>query len=218
MRGDPLSAAADVYALGVLLHVLVTGRHPFGANASTDTQLIRAVMTDDPPSASAQIADAIEQRRVRGDLDAIIMRALDRDPARRYPMAADLATDIRRFLGNFPVHARRPTRAYAARKFAQRHWGGVLSALLTLIMLIAAVAVTTLQMLDARHQRDFARRQLARAESLNELMGYVLTDAAPAGKPFTVNELLGRAGHVLEQPAHQRRRPRGAPDVHRASI
>ena len=199
VRGDPLSAAADVYALGVLLHVLVTGRHPFGANASTDTQLIRAVMTDDPPSASAQIADAIEQRRVRGDLDAIIMRALDRDPARRYPMAADLATDIRRFLGNFPVHARRPTRAYAARKFAQRHWGGVLSALLTLIMLIAAVAVTTLQMLDARHQRDFARRQLARAESLNELMGYVLSDAAPAGKPFTVNELLARAGHVLER-------------------
>jgi serine/threonine protein kinase/tetratricopeptide (TPR) repeat protein len=199
VRGEPLSAATDVYALGVLLHILVTGRHPFGTDDSTGTQLIRAAMTDGPPTASTQVADTVEQRRVRGDLDAVIARALDRDPARRYPTAADLAADIRRFMGRFPVHARRSTRAYVARKFAQRHWGGVLSALLTLIVLISAVAITTLQMLDARHQRDFARRQLARAESLNELMSYVLTDAAPAGKPFTVNELLARAGHVLER-------------------
>ena len=199
VRGEPLSAAADVYALGVLLHVLVTGQHPFGAGVSTRTQLVRVAMTEDPPSASTQVVDAIEQRRVRGDLDAVIARALKRDPARRYPMAADLAADIRRFIGNFPVRARPATRTYVARKFAQRHWGGVLGALLTLIVLIGAVAITTSQMLEARHQRDFARRQLARAESLNELMSYVLTDAAPAGKPFTVNELLGRAAHVLER-------------------
>ncbi len=199
VRGEPLSAAADVYALGVLLHVLVTGQHPFGASASTRTQLVRATMTHEPPSASTQVADATEQRRVRGDLDAVIARALDRDAACRYPMAADLAADIRRFVGNFPVRARRPTRTYVVRKFAQRHWGGVFGALLTLIVLIGAVAITTTQMVAARHQRDFARRQLARAESLNELMGYVLTDAAPAGKPFTVNELLGRAAHVLDR-------------------
>jgi eukaryotic-like serine/threonine-protein kinase len=199
VRGEPLSAAADVYALGVLLHVLVTGQHPFGTSASTSTQLVRATMTDDPPNASTQVIDAIEQRRVRGDLDAVIARALDRDPARRYRMAADLAADLRRFLGNFPVNARRPTRTYAARKFAQRHWGGVLGTLLTLIVLISAVVITTSQMIEARHQRDFARRQLSRAESLNELNSYVLTDAAPAGKPFTANELLGRAAHLLER-------------------
>ena len=199
VRGEPLSAAADVYALGVLLYVLVTGRHPFGASASTRTQLVRAAMTHDAPSASAQVVNAFEQRHVRGDLDAIIARALDRDVAGRYPMAADFAADLRRFLGNFPVRARRPTRTYVARKFAQRHWGGVLGALLTLVALISAVAVTTSQMIEARQQRDFAHRQLARAESFNELMGYVLTDAAPAGKPFTVNELLGRAAHMLER-------------------
>jgi eukaryotic-like serine/threonine-protein kinase len=199
VRGEPLSAAADVYALGVLIHVLVTGQHPFGASASTHTQLVRTAMTEDPPSASTQVADAIEQRRVRGDLDAVIARALDRDAARRYATAADLASDIRRFLGNFPVRARRPTRTYVVRKFAQRHWGGVFGALLTLIVLIGAVAITTTQMVEARHQRDFARRQLARAESLNELMSYVLTDAAPSGKPFTVNELLARAAHVLDR-------------------
>jgi tetratricopeptide (TPR) repeat protein len=199
VRGEPLSAAADVYALGVLLHVLVTGQHPFGASASTRTQLVRAAMTEDPPSASTQVVDAIEQRRVRGDLDAVIARALDRDAARRYPTAAELAADIRRFLGNFPVRARRATRTYVVRKFAQRHWGGVFGGLLTLVVLIGAMAITTTQMIEARHQRDFARRQLARAESLNELMSYVLTDAAPAGKPFTVNELLARAAHVLDR-------------------
>jgi tetratricopeptide (TPR) repeat protein len=114
-------------------------------------------------------------------------------------MAADLAADIRRFLSNFPVTARPATRIYAARKFAQRHWGSVFSAFLILIVLVGAAAIATEQMLEARQQRDFARRELARAESFNELMGYVLTDAGPAGKPFTANELLGRAGHLLDR-------------------
>jgi serine/threonine-protein kinase len=136
---------------------------------------------------------------VRGDLDAIIARALDRDPQRRYATAAEFAADIRAFLGNFPVQARPATRAYIAHKFAQRHWGGILSALLVLLVLIGATLVTMLQLFEARHQRDFARTQLARAEALNELNYYVLTDAAPAGKPFTVTDLLGRAAHLLER-------------------
>ena len=123
---------------------------------------------------------------------AIIARALDRDLAGRYPMAADFAADLRRFLGNFPVRARAP-RYVCCAQICTAAWGGVFGALLTLVALISAVAITTTQMIEARHQRDFARRQLARAESFNELMGYVLTDAAPAGKPFTVNELLARA-------------------------
>jgi serine/threonine-protein kinase len=199
LRGEPDSAAGDVYALGVLLHVLVTGAHPFGSGDSTYTQLARAALTDDARPASERLVSAAERRRVRGDLDAIIARALDRDPQRRYATAAEFAADIRAFLGNSPVQARPATRAYIAHKFAQRHWGGILSALLVLLVLIGATVVTTLQLIEARHQRDFARTQLARAEALNELNYYVLTDAAPAGKPFTVMDLLGRAAHLLER-------------------
>ncbi len=199
LRGEPIATAADVYALGILLHTLVTGQHPFGAKGSTSTHLVRATLADDPPTASTQVSNPVERRRVRGDLDAIIARALDREPSRRYAMAADLAADIRLFLGNFPVQARRATRAYVGQKFVQRHWAVALAVLLTLFVLFGAIGVTTRQMLDARRQRDFARTQLAGAEALNEITSYVLTEAAPAGKPVTVNELLDRSAHLLER-------------------
>jgi serine/threonine-protein kinase len=183
LRGEPISAATDVYALGVLLHTLVAGRHPFGSKDSTSTQLVRATLADDLPFASAQVPNAVERRRVRGDLDAIIARALNREPSRRYAMAADLAADIDRFLDNFPVQARRGTRRYMAQKFVQRHWAVALGGLLTLLVLVGAIGVTTTQMLDARRQRDFARTQLARAEALNELNSWGITPGQ-LGRPL----------------------------------
>ncbi|MDE2138750.1 MAG: serine/threonine protein kinase, partial [Gammaproteobacteria bacterium] len=199
LRGEPVAAAADVYALGVLLHVLVTGAHPFGASSATHTELMRATLIEDPQPASVRLAGAAERRRVRGDLDAIIARALSRDAALRYATAAEFATDLRAYLEHLPVRARPATRAYVARKFAQRHWGGVLSAVLTLLVLLGASVVTTLQTLEARRQRDFARVQLGRAEALNDLNFYVIHDAGAAGQPVTARGLLARAEHVLER-------------------
>lgn len=199
LRGQPVSAASDVYALGVLLHVLVTGAHPYGAGGSTHTELVRATLADDASPASERLPRGAERRRVRGDLDAVISRAMSREPEARYATATEFAGDIRAFLGSFPVQARPVTRAYVAQKFAERHWGGILTAVLTLLVLIGATVVTTLQMLEARRQRDFARAALARAEALNNLDNYVLLDAAPAGEPFSVNDLLGRATHLIER-------------------
>ncbi|HYM43203.1 MAG TPA: serine/threonine-protein kinase [Steroidobacteraceae bacterium] len=197
LRGEPVAAAGDVYALGVLLHVLVTGAHPFGASGTTHTELMRAALTEDPSPASGRLADAAGRRRVRGDLDAIIARALQRDPALRYATAAELAIDLRAYLENFPVRARPATRAYVARKFAQRHRGGVLGVVLTLLVLLGATVVTALQTLEARRQRGFALAQLGRAEAINDLNFYVINDAGPAGQPVTARGLLARAEHVL---------------------
>ncbi|HXW73753.1 MAG TPA: protein kinase [Steroidobacteraceae bacterium] len=198
LRGEPASAASDVYALGVLLHVLVTREHPHGTNGSTDTDLIRATLTEDARPASERLASAAERRRVRGDLDAIVARALSRDPSQRYATAADLAADLRRFLGNFPVQARPATRAYIARKFAQRHWGGVLSALLTLLVLVAATVVTTLNMLEARHQRDLARSELHRAEAANDFSSLMLEEVGEGGKLLSREQLLDRGVQLLD--------------------
>ena len=110
LRGEPVSAATDVYALGILLHVLITGAHPYGSTDSTHTQLARATLSDDAGPPSARLASGAERRRVRGDLDAIVTRALNRDPQARYSTAAELGADIRRFLDNFPVQARPATR------------------------------------------------------------------------------------------------------------
>jgi len=173
LRGEPVAAAADVYALGVLLHVLVTGLHPFGSRAATHTKLARAVLTEDPGLASERLAIPAERRRVRGDLDAIIARALSRESERRYATATELAADLRRFLGNFPVEARTLTRRYVAHKFVQRHWGVVLSGVLTLLVLVGATVVTSLQTLEARHQRDRALEEAKRANAQAELTQYI---------------------------------------------
>ena len=199
LRGEPVTTASDVYALGVLLHVLVTGAHPFGEHDTTRTELMRATLCEDPQPASGRLSGAADRRRVRGDLDSIIAHALSRDPSRRYSTAADFAADVRAYLGNFPVRARPARRAYIAHKFAQRHWGGVLSVLLTLLVLLGASVITTLQSLEARRQRDFARTQLGRAEAINELNYYVINDAGAEGQPMTVRGLLARAERVLER-------------------
>ena len=176
LRGEPVGAASDVYSLGVLLHVLVTGQHPFGSSSDTHTRLARAALTENPGLASMRLASAAERRMVRGDLDAIIARALSRDPAQRYATASELAADLRRFLGNFPVEARAPTRAYVARKFGQRHRGGVLSVALTLLALLGATVVTSLQTREARHQRDRAVEEAKRANAQADLTQYMLSD------------------------------------------
>jgi eukaryotic-like serine/threonine-protein kinase len=120
IRGEEVTPASDVYALGILLHVLISGRHPFAANGATPTQIIRAVLTEDAPLASAAMDAASSRRWVPGDLDAVAAKAIQREPGRRYVGAAEFAADIRRFRAARPVLARRHTWAQRAGMFARR--------------------------------------------------------------------------------------------------
>ena len=132
LRNREPTPASDVYALGVILHELLTGARPF-ADVDDPFEAVRAVVETDPrPPSEAVSPDAqIAQNRsttsdrlrraLRGDLDAIVLRAISRDPAARYGNVRELRKDLERFLALQPVLARRSTRMYRLRKFTRRH-------------------------------------------------------------------------------------------------
>jgi serine/threonine-protein kinase len=176
-----------------MLYQLLTGRLPFADAAGSRHALEEAVLRAEPPLPSSI------RRELRGDLDAIVRRAMHKEPARRYPSAAALADDLRRVRSGHPVLARPDSPGYRVRKFVGRNRVAAAAAALTVTALLGATAFSLRQMREAERQRDFALVQLSRAEAMSELNGFVLTDAAPSGKPFTVGDLLARAAKLVDR-------------------
>ena len=216
LRGEAITTATDVYALGVMLYVLLTGQHPAGRGPHTFADLVKAIIDVEPRRPSdvvvssgvdveTAVHDAAQRgttphklsRLLRGDLDTIVCKALKKEPAERYSSVTALADDLRRYLRKEPINARPDTLAYRAGKFVRRHRVAVVLATLGILATAAGVVGTLVQARRAREQRDFALHQLSRAEAVNEFNEFLLSDAAPSGKPFTVNELLRRAENIL---------------------
>ncbi|MGB0717220.1 MAG: protein kinase domain-containing protein, partial [Phycisphaerae bacterium] len=128
---------ADVYALGAIGFELLAGRQPHDLSGKTTADSLEWLNHHDPPRLGAV------DRSLRGDIETIIGKALDRIPERRYESAAALASDIRRHLAHDPISARPPTRVYAASKFVRRHRTLVGSALTIFVVLLAGIASTT---------------------------------------------------------------------------
>ena len=139
------------------------------------------------------------RRRLRGDLDNIVAKALKKEPRERYASVTAFADDLRRYLANQPVSARPDSFAYRATKFVQRNRLPVALSSLAAAATLAGLAGTILQWRHAAEQRDFALRQVARVEAVNDLTGFLLYNAAPSGKPFTAPELLARGEKIVER-------------------
>jgi len=194
VTGGPISTATDVYALGVLLYLLLAGKHPSESALQSPADLIKAIVDTQPlrPSETAA-ATAKLSRALRGDLDTIVSKALKKSPAERYPSVTAFADDLRRYLAHQPISARPDTIAYRARKFVRRNYLAVGLAAAAFIATLAGIIGIAFQARAARIERDFALRQLSRAEAINDLDNFVLSDAPPT----PMNDLLERAERLV---------------------
>ncbi len=185
IRGENVSTATDVYSLGVLLYLLLTGKRPYDLRGKTTAEVMRTICELDPPRPSA-VAPASLRRRLSGDLDLIIMKALHKDEVRRYQSPAALAEDLQRWRQGHPVVARPDTARYRLRKFVRRNRMAVALAATTAVALVAATAFSLVQMQKARAQEQEALRAAQRANAMAELQTVLAGDSRdPDGQPLT---------------------------------
>lgn len=225
LTGDPRSVdvRADVYALGVILYELLSGRLPLDLSKSSLHEASRIIHDTEPPPLSTFNA------ALRGDLETIARKAMEKDPARRYQSAAELAEDVRRHVRHEPIQARPPSALYRARKFSRRHRPLVAGAAAVMLTLVAGLAATMTQARraerearDAQAQKVIAQEQARLAEELRrkaesetlvatsavqntqqlnkffQEMFYSIDPARAQGREVTVREVLDRAAERLK--------------------
>ena len=185
VSGEAITTATDVYAAGVLLYMLISGHHPTSMGCTTPADTIRA------------LRDVRAARLGLGDLDSILAKALHKEARLRYQTVDVFADDLRRYLRNEPVRARRDSLAYRARKFVRRHRAGVAGAAVASAAVLAAAAFSVLQMREAQRQRDAALYESRRADAQVEFQSQLMSQIGD--RPITMREILDRSRVALER-------------------
>ena len=190
-RGE-ITTATDVYALGVMLFELLAGQRPYSLADTTAAEAERIVCEADPPPPST-VAQPDRARALRGDLDTVCLKALAKEPERRYPSAEALAAELVRHLDGLPVEARPATVGYRASRFVRRHRAGMAAAGLVAAALVTGTGV-------ALWQAGQARAETAKAVAMNDFLVGILGAADPTaeGRDVRVADLLDRAAVDLD--------------------
>ena len=185
IRGEAVTTAIDIYALGLVLYEVLTGARPYRVDESSPRAYEIAVLEQTPtrPSDAVRADRDIDVARVRkalrGDLDAIVLKALRKEPEQRYASVADFAADIRSHLGQRPVAARQGNFRYVAGRFMRRHAWSLGFGTLALAGIIAAAVFAELQRRDAVAARERAESAATRANEVTEFMVNVFGHAEP---------------------------------------
>lgn len=198
LSGDPraIDTRVDVFALGVVLYELLSGQPAYPIRGKSVMQALEVMRTSEPPRLG-RVDPAL-----KGDMEAIVAKAIDKDPDRRYASPIDLAADIRRSLSNQPVAARPLTTLYQFSRFTRRHKGVVAAAGAIAGVLVLGVVATTWQAVEATRERDRAQEQALRATQTRALLERMLRLATPqgtGGATLTVREMLDTAARELDE-------------------
>lgn len=217
IRGEPITTATDVYSLGLILYELLGGRRPYAVETGLSDADRRSICETSPPAPSRLLsttanADAAEiasargvpvsrlRRLLTGDLDTIVMTALQKDPARRYPSVEALRDDLRRHREGLPIAARPDSWSYRASRFVRRHRWGVGAAALIAALLLAGVGATAWQANIAESRRRDAETALATSDTVGRFLRSILVAADPReqGQDVTLRDAIDRAAGRIE--------------------
>lgn len=197
IAGRPLGVTADIYSLGVLLFELLTGALPYTVKRNTRGAIEEAILSGDAPLASARVADASLARGLRGDIDAILTKALKGEPADRYQTAEALAEDIRRYLAGLPISARPDGALYRLRKAILRHRLPLMASAAVLVTAIVGGSISLTQSGKASQEAERAQVALRFAFDLFSLDGSQTVFGIEAAINQTTR--LERAGQLIEE-------------------
>jgi len=208
IRGDSVAIASDVFQLGTMLYLLLTGSRPHDNAGSSPVTLISAILQKDPPLPSEAVSPegvggaSRQQVRsaLRGDLDTVIMKALRKDPDRRYGSVAELAEDLRRYLDGVPVRAHPDALGYRLSKFVGRHRVAVAMGALAVAALVAGVVDLGIQTNRLSAERDRTRLEAERAEAATGFLLDLFDLAGESGgrDTLTIGVLLARGEERLD--------------------
>jgi eukaryotic-like serine/threonine-protein kinase len=218
LRGEPVGTVSDVYSLGVLLYELLTGFKPYSDSGLSFAEIERAVCEKDPIAPSARVRALAREsdppaapgfaRKLAGDLDNIVLKAMQREPQRRYPSAAALSEDIANYLHRRPVQARPNTLSYRAGKYLRRNGLAVASAAGVAVLIGVLIAFYTVRLAT---ERDTALRERQTAAGVADFMVDVFRLANPSesqGNTVTVRQALDAAQTRIEHDLAQQPRLR----------